>query len=111
MPDLRAYFRSVPAIEFSGIVYRICPFQYAANLVSMRGAFLHGARYNIRGYFGALYTSLSKETAAREMARDIGLRAWENGIEAMLVPSVAHPAECNLAGFWIIGVGIGGTRG
>lgn len=38
-------------------------------MVSMRGAFLHGARYNIRGYFGALYTSLSRETARLEMAR------------------------------------------
>ena len=35
----------------------------------MRGAFLHGARFNIRGYFGALYTSLSRETARREMGR------------------------------------------
>jgi RES domain-containing protein len=38
-------------------------------MVSMRGALLHGARYNIRGYFGALYTSLSRETARLEMAR------------------------------------------
>jgi hypothetical protein len=113
----------------------------------MRGSVLHGARYNIRGYFGALYTSLSKETARREMARyftvppiggfveasiglklsrvvdltnrrllrkarvaweqlieaqftvtqEIGLRAWEAGIEALLAPSVANPAESNLA--------------
>lgn len=115
----------------------------------MRGSFLHGARYNIRGYFGALYTSLSIETARREMARyftvppiggfmeasiplrlnrvvdltnrrglrkagiawehliaiqfpitqEIGLRAWESGIEALLAPSAAHPAERNLAVF------------
>jgi hypothetical protein len=113
----------------------------------MRGSVLHGARYNIRGYFVALYTSLSKETARREMARyftvppiggfveasiglklsrvvdltnrrllrkarvaweqlietqftvtqEIGLRAWEAGIEALLAPSVANPAESNLA--------------
>jgi hypothetical protein len=113
----------------------------------MRGSVLHGARYNIRGYFGALYTSLSKETARREMARyftvppiggfvrasiglklsrvvdltnrrllrkaqvaweqlietqftvtqEIGLRAWEAGIEALLAPSAANPAERNLA--------------
>jgi RES domain-containing protein len=115
----------------------------------MRGSFLNGARYNIRGYFGALYTSLSKETARREMARyftvapidgfveasiglrlsrvvdltkgsllrkagvereqlietrflitqEIGLRAWENGIEALLAPSAANPAERNLVVF------------
>jgi RES domain-containing protein len=135
--------------EFSGTVYRICSAPYSGNLISMRGSFLHGARYNIRGYFGALYTSLSKETARREMARyftvppiggfveasiglrlsrvvdltnrrllrratiiweqlietqlsitqEIGLRAWENGIEALLAPSAANPAERNLAVF------------
>jgi hypothetical protein len=72
----------------------------------MRVFFLHGARYNI--YFGTLYTSLSKETAQRDLAQhspvrqvhlaqEIGLRAWENGIEALLAPSAAHPAERNLA--------------
>jgi hypothetical protein len=35
----------------------------------MRGSFPHGARYNIRGYFGTLYASFSPETARREMAR------------------------------------------
>jgi RES domain-containing protein len=149
MPDLRAFFRSAPVSEFSGTVYRICSARYGGNLISMRGSFLHGARYNIRGYFGALYTSLSKETARREMARyftvppidgfvqasiglrlsrvvdltnrkllrnatiiweqlietqlsitqEIGLRAWENGIEALLAPSAANPAERNLAVF------------
>ena len=149
MPDMRAFFRSAPVSAFSGTVYRICPGRYSGNLVSMRGSFLHGARYNIRGYFGALYTSLSKETARREMARyftvppmdgfveasiglrlsrvadlsdrkllrratiawgklietrysitqEIGLRAWENGIEALLAPSAANPAERNLVVF------------
>jgi RES domain-containing protein len=149
MPDLQAFFRSAPVGEFSGTVYRICPTPYGRNVVSMRGSFLHGARYNIRGYFGALYTSLSKATARREMARyytvppvagfveasiglrltrvvdltngellrsaritreqlietrfpitqEIGLRAWENGIEALLVPSAANPEESNLAVF------------
>jgi RES domain-containing protein len=149
MPDLQAHFRTAPVTGFSGTVYRVCPARYAGNLVSMRGSLLHGARYNIRGYFGALYTSLSPETARREMARyftvapldgfveasirlrlsrvldltntrvlrkaeiergqligarsaitqEIGLRAWENGIEALLAPSAAHPAERNLAVF------------
>jgi RES domain-containing protein len=147
MPDLRAFFRSAPVSEFSGTVYRICPARYGGNVVSMRGSILHGARYNIRGYFGALYTSLTQETARREMARyftvppidgfveasiglrlnrvldltnrrllgragivweqlietrftisqEVGLRAWENGIEAVLAPSAANPAERNLA--------------
>src|SRR5215472_10619118 len=61
--------RSAAVGEFSGTVYRICPARYAGNPVSMRGPFLHGARYNVRGYFGALYTSLSKETARCEIAR------------------------------------------
>jgi len=149
MPDLRTFFRSAPVSEFSGTVYRICPARFGGNMVSMRGSWLHGARYNIRGYFGALYTSLAKETARREMARyftvppvdgfveasiglrlsrvldltnrkllgragivweqlietrftvsqEIGLRAWENGIEAVLAPSAANPAERNLAVF------------
>jgi RES domain-containing protein len=149
MPDLRAFFHSAPVGEFAGTVYRICPAQYGGNVVSMRGSLLHGARYNIRGYFGALYTSLSPETARREIARyftvppiggfveasielrlhrvldltnrsllrqariawkhliqnrffatqEIGLRAWENGLEALLAPSAANPAECNLAVF------------
>jgi RES domain-containing protein len=159
MTDLGAFFRSAPLSEFSGTVYRVCPARYAGNLVSMRGAFLHGARYNIRGYFGALYTSLSPQTARREMARyftvppiggfveasiglrlsrvvdltnralwrkariagerlageriawerlseprfsltqELGLRAWENGIEGLIVPSAADQTERNLAVF------------
>jgi hypothetical protein len=46
MPDLGAYFRTAAVSEFSGTVYRICPSRYVT-----------------------LYTSLSKETARREMAR------------------------------------------
>jgi RES domain-containing protein len=149
MPDLRAFFRTAPVSAFSGTVYRICPARYAGNLASMRGSLLYGARYNIRGYFGALYTSLSRATARREIARyftvppiggfveasiglrltrvvdlgnrqmlrraevawrqlletrflitqEIGLRAWESGVEALLAPSAANPAEQNLAVF------------
>jgi RES domain-containing protein len=147
MPDLRAFFREAPARAFSGVVYRLCPARFAGQMLSMRGALLHGARYNIRGYFGALYTSISPETARREMARyftvppeggfveatirlrlrrvadltdrellssagidweeligprtaiaqEVGLRAWESGMEALLAPSAADPAERNLA--------------
>jgi RES domain-containing protein len=149
MPDLGAFFRTAPLSEFSGTVYRICPARYGGNTLSIRGSVLHGARYNIRGYFGALYTSFSKETARREMARyftvppvdgfveasiglrlsrvadltnrrllrkagveweqligmrlpitqEIGLRAWESGIEGLIAPSAADPAERNLAVF------------
>jgi len=149
MPDLTAYFRTAPVREFSGTVYRICAARYDGHLVSMRGSFLHGARYNVRAYFGTLYTSLSKETARHEMARyftvppsegfaeasiklrlsrvldltdkkhlrrsgiaweqlidarysftqEIGVRAWESGLEGLLAPSAARPAECNLAVF------------
>jgi RES domain-containing protein len=149
MPDLQAFFRTAPVAAFSGTVYRICPARFGRNVASMRGSFLHGARYNIRGYFGALYTSLSRESARREMSRyftvpplggfveasialrlsrvvdltnrkllrragiageqliesrflitqEIGLRAWENGVEALLAPSAANPQEHNLAVF------------
>jgi RES domain-containing protein len=149
MPELEPFFRSAPRSGFSGSVYRICPARYAGNLVSMRGSLLHGARYNIRGYFGALYVSLTRETARREMERyftvppaggfveasialrltrvvdltnrkllrkagvewdrlieagfratqELGVRAWETGIEALLVPSAAHPEERNLVVF------------
>ena len=146
MPDLRAYLRTAPVSEFSGTVYRICPARYGGNLVSMRGSFLNGARYNIRGYFGTLYTFLSKETARREIARyftveprdgfveasillrlssvvdltnrrllrtagvpweqltgaryaitqEIGLRAWESGIEAPAGPIGRRPRRAQL---------------
>lgn len=149
MPDLREFFRLAPCSEFSGTVYRLCPIRYSGNMVSMRGSFLHGARFNIRGYFGALYTSLSLRTARQEMAKyftvppiggfveasislrlsrvvdltnrrllrkagiaweqliesrftitqEIGLRAWETGIEALLTPSAANAGERNLAVF------------
>jgi RES domain-containing protein len=149
MPDLPALLRTASLTAFSGTVYRICPSRYAGNLLSLRGSLLHGARYNVRGYFGALYASLSKETARREIARyftvppiggfveaavklrltrvadltnakvlgkagvttadlsgpryivtqEIGQRAWEAGIEALLVPSAAQPEETNLAVF------------
>ena len=39
----------------------MCPAVFGTNLVSMRGALLHGARFNIKGYFGALYTSLNRK--------------------------------------------------
>jgi RES domain-containing protein len=149
MPDLRAFFQAAPVMKFSGAVYRLCPARHSGSMVSMRGSFQHGARYNIRGYFGALYTSLSRETARRELARyftatpvggfveasirlrlsrvvdltnrkllrkagiaweqlidanyavtqEIGLRAWESGIEALLTPSAAEPGARNLAIF------------
>src|SRR5258708_28895880 len=35
----------------------------------MRGSWLHGARYNLRNYFGALYTSLELTTAQAEVRR------------------------------------------
>ena len=33
------------------------------------------------------------------ITREIGLRAWENGMEALLTPSAANPGEHNLAVF------------
>lgn len=149
MANLLAFFRSAPVQEFSGTVYRICVGRYAGNVVSMRGSFLHGARYNIRGYFGALYTSLSKDLARREIAQyftvppidgfveasiglrlnrvvdltnrtllrkarirwdeliqagysvtqEVGLRAWESEIEALLAPSAVNPSAQNLVVF------------
>jgi RES domain-containing protein len=84
MPDLRAFFQTAAVIEFSGTVYRICPARYTANLASMRGAFAHGARYNIRGVFGALYTSLSLETARQEIARYFTVPPMNGFIEASI---------------------------
>lgn len=162
MPDLRAILRAARHEAFSGVAYRVCPALYARNVASMRGAFQHGGRYNIRGYFGALYASLEIETARKEMARyftvpprdgfveaeiefrlhrvvdltdrallkkadtqwsdlvgadhmiaqEFGQRAWEIGIEALVVPSAADPKSKNLAVFldnqhgtpWTVGV-------
>jgi len=67
-PDLRAYFRSAPVSEFSGTVYRI-----------------RTARYGIRGYFGTLYPSLSKETARREMARYFTVPPKDGFVEASIL--------------------------
>ena len=81
--------------EFSGTVYRICAARYGDNLVSMvsmRGSFLHGARYNIRGYFGTLYTSLSKETARREMARYFTVAPRGGFVEASIRLRAGLPA-------------------
>ena len=33
------------------------------------------------------------------ITQEIGLRAWENGVEALLAPSAANPEEHNLAVF------------
>lgn len=84
MPDLRTYLRTAPVRTFSGTVYRVCTARFADNLVSMRGSLLHGARYNIRGYFGALYTSLSRETARREMARYFTVAPRDGFVEASI---------------------------
>jgi len=110
---------------------------------------MRGARYNIRNYIGALYTSLDLATASAEMLRyftvqpdcglisavihlelsrvidltehrllrragirrsdltgtsyaicqELGLRAWESGIEGLLVPSAAVRRGRNLVLF------------
>lgn len=149
MADLRAVLSAAAAKEFSGKVYRIVPNRYSGNIASMRGSLLHGARYNIRSYFGALYTSFSVDTARQEVARyftrpplggfavatielrlsrvldlrspsllrkmklnqanltgpaylltqEIGLRAWESGVQALIAPSAARPVESNLVVF------------
>lgn len=149
MTDLRLFFQRAHAVAFHGTVHRISLSRYRQSMVSMRGAWLYGARYNIRHYFGCLYTSLEATTAAAEMARyfpippdcgfaaaaielrlsrvvdlteekllrkarvtrtdltavdhlvcqEFGLRAWESGVEALLVPSAAIPGAKNLAVF------------
>jgi len=110
----------------------------------MRGSWLHGARYNHKNYFGAVYTSLELTTAQAEVGRyftvppdcgfvtasltldlsqvvdltdskrlrkisllgdnyavcqEFGWRAWESGVEALLVPSAAVPTAKNLVLF------------
>lgn len=69
MPDLGAFFHDAPRRPFHGKVFRLCPARFRHNTLSMSGVLLHGARYNIRSYFGALYTSLELETARLELAR------------------------------------------
>jgi RES domain-containing protein len=150
MPELRAFFpfRANPSIHryrlphLPRAIQRKCGFH--ARVLAARSAVQHS-----RLLRSALHTSLSKETARREMARyftvppiggfveasidlqlnrvldltdrkllrrvkitwnqlvqagfyatqEIGLRAWEGGMEALLVPSAADPAERNLAVF------------
>ena len=149
MRDLQAFFRTVPRIEFHGVVHRICTYPYRDSVCSMRGSWLHGARYNLKNHFGALYTSLELTTAQAEAGRyftvppdcgfvaaaltlqlsrvvdltdirllrrvriprsrliaddhavcqEFGWRAWEGGVEALLVPSAAVPKAKNLVIF------------
>ncbi len=149
MTDLRAFFQQAPVVEFRGLVHRICISVYRHGTLSMRGAWTRGARYNIRNYFGALYTSLELETARAEMRRyftippdcgfvsavasvhlsrvvdltnpksirhvglrrmdlagssyavcqEFGLRAWESGLEGLLVPSAGIRGARNLVLF------------
>lgn len=63
------FFRSVRRDSFSGTVYRVCRRKYEAHICSMQGSFLYEGRYNMKGYFGALYTSLELDTAKHEMGR------------------------------------------
>jgi len=49
----------------------------------------HGARYNIRGYFGALYTSLSRKTARREIARYFTVAPVDGFVEASIDSGLA----------------------
>ena len=64
------------------MVFRICPAGRVLNTLSMRGSFLHGARYNIRSYFGALYTSLERETARKEIERYYTVPPRDGFVEA-----------------------------
>ena len=61
MPEVRSFLESAPARPFRGVVYRICSAGHLRTLLSMRGAYLHGGRYSIREYFGALYKLLRIE--------------------------------------------------
>jgi len=147
--DLRRFLQAAPVVPFQGEVHRLCVSPYRRNTLSMRGAWERGARYNVRNYFGALYTSLEVETARAEMRRyftvepdcgfvwavvrltlarvvdltkkrplprfgvrsldlvgedyaacqELGLRAWETGIEGLLAPSVASRGGRNLVVF------------
>ena len=146
MKDLSLFFRRAPAVEFRGPAYRLCVSLYRNRTLSMSGAWNRGGRYNIRNYFGALYTSLDLATAHAEMCRyftvepDCGLtqavidleltrvvdltgrgllrrigiglvdlvheshavcqgfwlRAWESGVEGLLVPPAAVHGRKNL---------------
>ena len=93
MADLRAFFAAAPLGSFAGTVYRVCPARYGRNMLSMRGAFLHGARYNIREYFGALYTSLSADTARREMARYYTVPPIGGFVEAAIQVRLSRVAD------------------
>lgn len=118
MPDLGAYFRTAPVSKFSGTVYRICPARYGAITSAATSerctsrfpkklpvARWRGISQRRRGT--GLWRLLRKAGIAWEqligahytITQEIGLRAWESGVEALLAPSAAYPAERNLAVF------------
>ena len=148
MTDLRPFLERAPIVEFQGSVHRLSVSIYRNRALSMIGAWNRGARYNIRNYFGALYTALDPDTARAEMRRyftvepdcgfvetiadlrlsrvvdltahrlgrtgirrrdlvadsytvcqEFGLRAWEIGLEGLLVPSAAVRGRKNLVVF------------
>jgi len=147
MSVLGQWIGDAPRIPFQGTTYRIVPARYRDSPLSMLGAYLHGARYNPRGVFDCLYTSLDLETAwveleryftvpprggflraviglrlsrvldltdetllrqagaglpdlistSYEIPRALGVSAWTNGIEGLLIPSAARLRGKNLA--------------
>jgi len=50
----------------------------------MRGAYHHGGRYNLREYFGALYTSLDIATARKEAGRYYTVPPREGLVEVVM---------------------------
>ncbi len=65
--NLREAIERIPATSFSGTVHRI--YDHAHGFLETIGSYLNGGRWNRKHLYGALYTSLSYETALAEVRR------------------------------------------
>lgn len=63
--------RRFPSKEFAGKVYRQITREH--NIFNTSGSFEKGGRWNVKGKFGAIYTTLTKEGCRAEFERGLAI--------------------------------------
>lgn len=77
-------------VPFSGTMYRVCSYKYATrkDLLSGRGSLMHGARYNAKKSFPAVYLAAAPETALAEYLgnwKDAGIPVNRDNLPCVLI--------------------------